>query len=62
MSASHAGTPPPLLPALHVPHHDRCCDAPLSLAIVPYYAHRLGLAPRLRRRGLGVGIRPLLRV
>src|SRR5215510_224674 len=27
-SASHASTPPPLLPALHVPHHDRCCDAP----------------------------------
>jgi hypothetical protein len=27
-SISHAGTPPPLLPALHVPHRDRCCDAP----------------------------------
>ena len=26
------------------------------------YAHRLGLAPRLRRRCLGVGVRPLLRV
>ena len=28
VSLSHAGTPPPLLPALHVPHRDRCCDAP----------------------------------
>src|SRR5438552_1249684 len=28
VSISHAGTPPPLLPALHVPHRDRCCDAP----------------------------------
>jgi hypothetical protein len=32
VSASHAGTPPPLLPALQAPHRDRCCDAPLSLA------------------------------
>ena len=62
MSISHAGTPPPLLPALHVPHYDRCCDSPLSLAIVPYHTHRLGLAPRLRRGCLGVGVRPLLRV
>src|SRR5215468_12694866 len=28
VSTSHAGTPPPLLPALHVPHRDCCCDAP----------------------------------
>src|SRR5262252_2661790 len=28
VSISHAGTPPPLLPALHVPHRDCCCDAP----------------------------------
>jgi hypothetical protein len=28
VSASHAGTPPPLLPALHMPHRDRCGDAP----------------------------------
>src|SRR5438270_13913861 len=33
----------------------------LSLAIVTYHAHRLGLAPRLRRRCLGVGVRSLLR-
>jgi len=26
VSASYVGTPPPLLPALHVPHRDRCCD------------------------------------
>jgi len=32
----------------------------LSLAIVTYHAHRLGLAPRLRRRCLGVGVRSLL--
>src|SRR5262245_32932003 len=62
VNASHASTPPPLLPALHVPHYDRCCDSPLSLAIVPYHTHRLGRAPRLRRRCLGVGVRPLLRV
>ena len=62
MNASHASTPPPLLPALHVPHYDRCCDSPLSLAIVPYHTHRLGLAPRLRRGCLGVGVQPLLRV
>jgi hypothetical protein len=28
VSACHGGTPPPLLPALHVPHRGRCCDAP----------------------------------
>src|SRR5215217_7836869 len=37
-------------------------SAPLSLAIVTAHAHRLGLAQRLRRRCLGVGVRPLLRV
>jgi mRNA-degrading endonuclease toxin of MazEF toxin-antitoxin module len=26
VSTSHVGPPPPLLAALHVPHHDRCCD------------------------------------
>ena len=61
MSASLVGTPPPLLRALHVPHRDRCCDAPLSLASVTAHAHRLSLAPRLRRRCLGVGVRSLLR-
>ena len=34
----------------------------MSLAIVTYHAHRLGLAQRLRRHCLGVGVRPLLRV
>jgi hypothetical protein len=36
--------------------------SPLSLAIVTAHAHRLGLAPRLRRHCMGVGVRLLLRV
>ena len=34
----------------------------MRLASVTYHAHRLGLAPRLRRHCLGVGVRVLLRV
>ena len=34
----------------------------MRLAIVTSHAHRLGLAQRLRRHCLGVGVRPLLRV
>ena len=34
----------------------------MSLAIVTYHAHRLGLGQRLCRHCLGVGVRPLLRV
>ena len=48
------------LPCRH--HTATAATTPLlSLAIVTYRAHRLGLAQRLRRHCLGVGVRSLLR-
>ena len=46
-----------------MPHRNQLLRrTPMGLAIVTSHAHRLGLAQRLRRHCLGVGVRPLLQV